>query len=134
MMRMPETDQPWKGIPQPASQELSEAELEDRWDWAFRAKLTIRRNLEPDDVILQLAEEAAELAQAAAKYIRAHRDKNPTPVSAYESYKHLCEELADVLNCAYVLGLDEYGALHNSDALPKLRRWADRLKNGCCER
>ena len=131
---MPETDQPWKGIPRPGSLELDEAESDDRWDMAFCAKLTIRRNLEPDDVILQLAEEAAELAQAAAKYIRARRSKNPTPVSAYVAHKQLCEELADVLNCAYVLGLDEDSVLHNRDALPKLRRWADRLKNGCCER
>ena len=61
------------------------------------------------ELLTQLAEEAAELAQAALKYRRALRteqgqeDTSPTPETAQEARKALEEELADVELCAYTL-------------------------------
>lgn len=48
----------------------------------------------------QLAEEAAELSQAALKLDRVLRGENPTPVTQEEAEKHLIEEYTDVCLCA----------------------------------
>lgn len=45
-------------------------------------------------VIRQLAEEAAELCQAALKLVRAMRDE--TPIRQIDAQSHLLEEIADV--------------------------------------
>ena len=47
----------------------------------------------------QLAEEAAELAQAALKCARILRDENPTPVSMEDAVANLSEEVTDVSTC-----------------------------------
>lgn len=54
----------------------------------------------------QLAEEAAELAQAALKLARIERDENPTPVTSEEAHRNLIEEYTDVVMCTSELGLD----------------------------
>lgn len=54
----------------------------------------------------QLAEEAAELAQAALKLARIDRDENPTPVTSEQAQKNLIEEYTDVIMCTSELGLD----------------------------
>ena len=51
----------------------------------------------------QMAEEAAELAQAALKLSRIKRGENPTPVTELEAWKHLVEEYTDVYQCAMEL-------------------------------
>lgn len=51
----------------------------------------------------QLAEEAAELAQAALKVARILRDDNPTLVTLGEAEEHLVEEYTDVYQCAMEL-------------------------------
>ena len=48
----------------------------------------------------QLAEECAELGQAALKMARVLRKENPTPVTSAEAQKNLSEEFTDVLICA----------------------------------
>ena len=48
----------------------------------------------------QLAEECAELGQAALKLARVLRKENPTPVTSAEAQKNLSEEFTDVLICA----------------------------------
>ncbi len=48
----------------------------------------------------QLAEEAAELSQAALKLARVLRGENPTTVTRKEARKHLTEEYTDVFQCA----------------------------------
>ncbi len=53
----------------------------------------------------QLAEEAAELAQAALKLARIQRKENPTPVQESEARRALDEEFADVLLCGFYTGL-----------------------------
>ena len=49
-----------------------------------------------EDILCQLAEEAAELSQAALKLRRAITGTNPTPVSESKATDDLFEELADV--------------------------------------
>lgn len=72
----------------------------------------------------QLAEEAAELSQAALKCIRASGiSKNPTPVTEKKAAVNLEEELHDVLAVASLLALIDY----EDDENPKWRRWAERL-------
>ena len=51
----------------------------------------------------QLAEEAAELAQAALKAARILRGDNPTPVTLKEAEEYLVEEYTDVYQCAMEL-------------------------------
>ena len=58
---------------------------------AVRMKMSTRTMLE------QLAEEAAELSQAALKLIRAMGDENPTPVTREEAENNLVEEATDVM-------------------------------------
>lgn len=57
---------------------------------------TVREYLDQDELLAQLAEEAAELAQAALKLRRAYTGINPTPVTRRAAYNALLEELADV--------------------------------------
>lgn len=75
------------------------------------------------EVLAQLAEEAAELAQAALKLRRALDGKNPTPKTVEECRRDLCEEYLDVLICTGVLNLD----LSPEGAEDKLLRWMKRL-------
>ena len=87
----------------------------------------------PEDALLcQIAEEAAELAQAALKYRRTMSEENPTPVQAVEALRHLLEEAADVQ-----LALDVWKVKYNQDAADdaiestvdiKRGRWIRRLK------
>lgn len=60
----------------------------------------------------QLAEECAELGQAALKMARVLRKENPTPVTEDEAAAMVLEEAADVLNC-----MDEVGALDRPEAM-----------------
>ena len=53
----------------------------------------------------QLAEESAELAQAALKAARILRDDNPTPVTLPEACAAVIEEYTDVVHCAGEMGL-----------------------------
>ena len=82
------------------------------------------------EVLAQLAEEAAELAQAALKLRRALGGPNPTRVSVEEAREALIEEAADVDLCMDLL---EGGVLKGSALASavigdvKLRRWADAL-------
>ena len=56
----------------------------------------IAANLPDEDILCQIAEEAAELAQAALKLRRAITGTNPTPVSVDEALHNLHEEIIDV--------------------------------------
>jgi len=82
------------------------------------------------EVLTQLAEEAAELAQAALKLRRTITPHNPTPVTEEEALACLKEELADVQNCAELVrnsfGIQQ--ALVDDRAHEKMERWAKRLK------
>ncbi len=95
----------------------------------------IRAALPEDELLCQLAEEAAELAQAALKLRRAINRVNPTPVAQEEAEKLLIEELADVRLVAEVL--DRGTKIINQIdgiAVGKLGRWAQRLGENNRER
>lgn len=74
-------------------------------------------------VLAQLAEEAAELAQAALKLRRVVDGRNPTPVTEQEARQNLMEEYTDVVHCALELGVIEN--LHL--IVEKRARWKARL-------
>lgn len=83
----------------------------------------IRRMLPPAELLAQLAEEAAELSQAALKFRRALDGSNPTPKTLAEAALDLQEELSDVTLCAKLLNL-----YPDTDVMEaKCRRWVNRL-------
>ena len=89
----------------------------------------IKENLSTNDAYCQLAEEAAELAHAALKVLRAVNNINPTPNTIIESIDALHEEAADVFNALYVV-LDDYEFIKVRDiAKRKMKRWKERLKS-----
>lgn len=74
------------------------------------------------ELLEQLAEEAAELSQAALKCIRAEGlSNNTTPISAGQARTNLQEEFSDVLTVAELLELIDC----RNDK--KWQRWAKRL-------
>ena len=85
----------------------------------------------------QLAEEAAELAQAASKMARKIRGENPTPKTELTCLSALHEEISDVENCMDVLvdagKIDT--AIINDLKKRKMKRWERRInearKNAC---
>ncbi len=85
-----------------------------------------------DDLLIQLAEEAAELAQAGTKYNRVARGTNPSPVSLQDARDALVEEIADVNVSADAvrrkLGItcDEIAEVEGA----KIERWRRRVENG----
>lgn len=86
------------------------------------------RQLGSDEILTQLAEEAAELAQAALKYRRAVTQWNPTPVDPWDAEENLNEEIADVMLCLLAAGFDVDAWAWESRAVEKLHRWAERLR------
>lgn len=94
-------------------QELSNKEY-------IKSRLSYRALLE------QLAEESAELSQAALKVIRAEDgSENPTPVTVEWALQAVFEELQDVSIVAEILGFTDTDI---PDDHPKLVRWAQRLR------
>lgn len=89
-----------------------------------------RINLPQGEILAQLAEECAELAQAALKLRRAIEKKNPTPIGTGDAANMLEEEFADVLLC--VEQLHDYFRpcvqTVNIIKATKFKRWKDRLE------
>ena len=81
-----------------------------------------------DEILLQLAEEASELSQAALKLRRARMGINPTPITCEKANLHLLEEIADVTLCFGILNLSdtEFDYIEHT-AKKKYRRWKKRL-------
>lgn len=78
-----------------------------------------------------LAEEAAELSQAALKMIRAYRmggAVNPTPLTPEEALENLFEELADVELAVETLGLYVNRGRIEEIKEEKRSRWIESLK------
>lgn len=90
----------------------------------------IKEHISKDDLLYQLAEESAELAQAALKVARKLKGTNPTPKTLDECEADLVEEFADVELCLNLLGMfqdeTEKRELEILDA--KIARWVSRLK------
>lgn len=88
----------------------------------------IKQHIPQDELLAQLAEECAELSQAALKLRRALTGINPTPVTVEDARLNLVEEAADVYN---VLGL-LLDAEDNAEIYEIIRRkkarWVKRLE------
>lgn len=93
----------------------------------------VREKLEYSELLAQLAEEAAELAQAALKLRRALSKTNPTPVSVGEAVDNVLDELADVAVCVDALRFNGPTESRRIAGIAevKMSRWATRLtENG----
>lgn len=91
----------------------------------------IRDKVGEAELLAQLAEEAAELSQAALKLRRKLDGRNPTPKTERELRANLDEELADVAVCVSALELDTKWELMRK----KICRWVERLEeNESCNK
>lgn len=72
----------------------------------------------------QMAEEAAELAQACLKYARVLRGESPTTKTAEEALAAVVMERSDLETCAWVCGVEPDGECLTC----KLERWLERLR------
>lgn len=86
--------------------------------------MEIRDLLPETELLSQLAEEAAELAQAALKLRRALDGTNPTPKSVSECREALREEYTDVVHVGIVLNL----VVNEKQVRLKDKRWRTRLE------
>lgn len=94
--------------------------------------LTITNKLTLDDLLIQLAEEASELAQALTKYYRVTHGSNPTPVTISAARNALIEEIADVnvaveaVRLKLMISCDDIAEVEDE----KIARWKERVTNG----
>lgn len=87
----------------------------------------IRLHVSRDELLCQLAEEAAELAQAALKLRRAEGENNPTPVTPEQALLDLYEEIADVNLALWALAMGTEPMV-NTIMGQKSARWCVRLE------
>lgn len=92
---------------------------------------TVKQILPLEELLCQLAEEGAELVQAALKLRRAITGKNPTPVKQSDAVKKLLEEIADVKLCLHVCELETVQNKIEVNRIigAKAERWVERLEN-----
>lgn len=91
--------------------------------------IAVTEKLPRRELLEALAEESAELTQAALKMIRACEwVENKTPVTKYEAQDNLLEEIADVELVLTCLGMG-YFHKHKIEKIKaeKLNRWCKRL-------
>lgn len=100
---------------------------------AFVENVIIRQKVQDVELLAQLAEEAAELAQAALKLRRAFNGM--TPVSVPDALDNLYEEVADVWLCFDVFANHGESQMRpiieniESTKKRKRKRWLERLNN-----
>lgn len=91
-------------------------------------------HLTVDELLCQLAEEAAELGKAAMKLRRARTGDNPTPVTREQVERNLVEEVFDLEMVLTAIGFyEDYGCQCPERKFHfnrKFARWAGRLENG----
>ena len=81
-----------------------------------------------ETLLCQLAEEAAELAQAALKERRTLTNENPTPKTYQQAHINLLEEVADVyVSLGELLSLADWETVAHTRA-EKENRWMQRLE------
>ncbi len=92
--------------------------------------LRIAKQLGPEEILCQCAEECSELAQAVLKMRRAL--VGTTPLTQGEARALINEEVADVLNC--VEALEAISFVDRGQVLriqaEKLERWDRRIREG----
>ena len=84
----------------------------------------IKNYLPDEEILAQLAEEAAELAQAALKLRRVIDGTNPTPKTREDAFGSLIEEYSDVVSCCRELNILPAEII----IAGKKERWINRLK------
>ena len=89
----------------------------------------IRSQLSRVEILAQLAEEAAELSQAALKLRRVLDGRNPTSIDygLEIAKKELLEEMADVNVCVKALGMSFQREDIKELSSKKTSRWKNRL-------
>ena len=101
-------------------------------DKLYELTREIDKRIDTDNQLTQLAEEAAELSQAALKYRRALQTArwaeniSPTPKTLNDAYDSLVEECSDVMLAVLVTTRH---LISNDIMLNKAKRWLDRLKH-----
>lgn len=95
----------------------------------------IRDKLSKEELLCQLAEECAELGQAALKLRRAISEEDPTPdwrvrtqISVDKAMDDLIEEIADVRLVVSVLKYDVCESVYQTIMQHKIKRWVSRLE------
>lgn len=86
----------------------------------------VRDAIGKEEMLAGLAEESAELGQAALKLRRALDGLNPTDKPAIDADEDLQEEIADVLLYAWMCNIDT--GLVAEIIYKKSRRWCSRMK------
>lgn len=89
----------------------------------------IRQQVSKSSILLQIAEEASEVAQAALKLNRAYLKDNPTPMSVEKCEKNLIEEIndLDLVNKIFSEVDLEKNPLNDTQK-EKLARWCRRIR------
>ena len=87
----------------------------------------VRERLPREELLAQMAEECAELAQAALKLRRVLDGTNPTPVTLEDAEANLSEEISDVFGCMVLVSAN-LGKDFSSHLPYKMERWAKRLE------
>ena len=109
-----------RAIPMPGSDLLGEMAREINY---------IRERIGEGEVLAQLAEECAELTQAALKYRRVLTGNNPTPKKAEQAVSDLIEEMADTELCVAMLCSHADEQQKKMIERANILRWATRLKD-----
>lgn len=108
------------------------SDMEQRQSDAEDMNRTIASKLGARERLETLAEEAAELSQAALKMIRAYKmggAVNPTPITPNEALENLFEEVADVELAEEALGMYYMNRRRIEEIKEEKRsRWVERLK------
>lgn len=86
----------------------------------------IQKHQSKKAILLQLAEECNEVAQAALKLVRIWEGENPTPISENEALFNLHEELGDFFTCLDCVEGIQYNVVEGIEKR-KLNRWCVRL-------
>ena len=87
--------------------------------------MTRPEDLPERKLLIQIAEEGAELSKAALKVVRAM--EGDTPVPEAEARKNLIEEMADVLLCIQVKTTEPEDNEIRWIKAQKYKRWRDRI-------
>lgn len=90
----------------------------------FYYKDYVQAELTQRELLEQLAEEAAELSQAALKLIRAMNSRNVTPVTKVGAESRLEDEMNDVMLVLDALDMRPMDSCENT----KWERWVKRLQ------
>lgn len=93
----------------------------------YEAKKFVQENLSQRAIILQLAEEASELAAAANKLVRVLDGENPSPVTPEQARLDILEEFGDILNSMDLIITPTENVFVGEKRAEKCVRWAVRI-------